>query len=294
MSSAAPASPKKTPLHARHRAAGARMVEYAGWDMPVEYAGIAQEHLAVRTHAGVFDVSHMGEIEIAGPDALDLVQWLTSNDASRLAIGQIQYSALTTDTGTFVDDLLVYRLADAHFLLVVNAANISAKDYEWMVAQARHRAGDRAVVNCSSRYALIALQGPAAQPILQTLTAIDLPAIRYYWFAAGEVAGVRVTVSPSPVTPKVQAVSRFTSSAAGVGRKTLGRRADRGEALRRRAMRPRRARHPAPRSRDAAVRQRHGCRDVGARSRTRSGSSGWKKPRLPRIRAASRADGRAP
>ena len=171
MSSAAPASPKKTPLHARHRAAGARMVEYAGWDMPVEYAGIAQEHLAVRTHAGVFDVSHMGEIEIAGPDALDLVQWLTSNDASRLAIGQIQYSALTTDTGTFVDDLLVYRLADAHFLLVVNAANI-VKDYEWMVAQTKQRAGDRAVVNCSSRYALIALQGPAAQPILQTLTAI--------------------------------------------------------------------------------------------------------------------------
>jgi aminomethyltransferase len=199
MSSAAPAPPKKTPLHARHRAAGARMVEYAGWDMPVEYAGIAQEHLAVRTHAGVFDVSHMGEIEIAGPDALDLVQWLTSNDASRLAIGQIQYSALTTDTGTFVDDLLVYRLADAHFLLVVNAANI-VKDYEWMVAQAKHHAGDRAVVNCSSRYALIALQGPSAEPILQTLTALDLPAIRYYWFAAGEVAGVRVTVSRTGYT----------------------------------------------------------------------------------------------
>jgi aminomethyltransferase len=175
------------------------MVEYAGWDMPVEYAGIVQEHLAVRTRAGVFDVSHMGEIEIAGPDALDLVQWLTSNDASRLAVGQIQYSALTTEAGTFVDDLLVYRLADAHFLLVVNAANI-VKDYEWMVAQAKSRVGDRSVVNCSSRYALIALQGPAAEHILQTLTAVDLPSIRYYWFAAGEVAGVRATISRTGYT----------------------------------------------------------------------------------------------
>jgi aminomethyltransferase len=175
------------------------MVEYAGWDMPVEYSGIVQEHLAVRTRAGVFDVSHMGEIEIAGPEALDLVQWLTSNDASRLAIGQIQYSALTTDAGTFVDDLLVYRLADAHFLLVVNAANI-VKDYEWMAGQARSRAGHTSVVNCSSRYALIALQGPQAQSILQTLTAIDLPAIRYYWFATGEVAGMRATVSRTGYT----------------------------------------------------------------------------------------------
>ncbi len=175
------------------------MVEYAGWDMPVEYSGIVQEHLAVRTRAGVFDVSHMGEIEIAGPEALDLVQWLTSNDASRLAVGQIQYSALTTDTGTFVDDLLVYRLADAHFLLVVNAANI-VKDYEWMAAQAKTRVGNASVVNCSSRYALIALQGPRAEPILQALTAIDLPAIRYYWFATGEVAGVRATVSRTGYT----------------------------------------------------------------------------------------------
>jgi aminomethyltransferase len=190
---------KKTPLHARHRASGARMVEYAGWDMPVEYGGIVQEHLAVRTRAGVFDVSHMGEIEIAGPDALALVQWITSNDASRLAIGQIQYSALTTDAGTFVDDLLVYRLAESHFLLVVNAANI-VKDYEWMAAQARTRGGDVSVVNSSSRYGLIAVQGPHAEQILQSLTAIDLPAIKYYWFANGEVAGVRATVSRTGYT----------------------------------------------------------------------------------------------
>src|SRR6266849_8755379 len=106
---------KKTPLHARHRALGARMVEFGGWDMPVEYSGINDEHIAVRTRAGLFDVSHMGEIEIAGADALKAVQYITSNDASRLADAQIQYSALTTPQGTFVDDVLTYRLAGDHF-----------------------------------------------------------------------------------------------------------------------------------------------------------------------------------
>src|SRR5580765_5803246 len=115
---------KKTPLHPRHRSLGARMVEFGGWDMPVEYTGIADEHMAVRTRAGVFDVSHMGEIEIAGKDALAAVQRITSNDAAKLKIGQIQYSGLMTADGTFVDDLLVYRMADQHCLLVVNASNI--------------------------------------------------------------------------------------------------------------------------------------------------------------------------
>ena len=175
------------------------MVEFGGWDMPVEYSGISDEHVAVRTRAGLFDVSHMGEIEIAGKDALALVQWLTSNDASRLAVGQIQYSALTTPAGTFVDDVLVYRMADEHYMLVVNAGNI-AKDHDWIRAQAAERGGDTAVVNASSRYALIALQGPEAQGILQTLTGIDLPGIKYYWFAHGEVAGVRATVSRTGYT----------------------------------------------------------------------------------------------
>ncbi len=133
------------------------------------------------------------------PDALATVQWLTSNDASKLAIGQAQYSALMTDRGTFVDDLLVYRLLEDHFLLVVNAGNIM-KDYEWIASQARLLGGDAAVVNCSSRYALLALQGPLAAEVLQTLTAIDLSAIRYYWFAVGEVAGIRATVSRTGYT----------------------------------------------------------------------------------------------
>src|SRR5215813_7979274 len=125
---------KKTPLHAAHIALGAHMVPFGGWDMPVEYSGITAEHMAVRTSAGLFDVSHMGEIEIAGADALAAVQRISSNDASRLAIGQIQYSALTSPEGTFVDDLLVYRWADSHYLLVVNAGSI-AKDYDWIKQQ---------------------------------------------------------------------------------------------------------------------------------------------------------------
>jgi aminomethyltransferase len=190
---------KKTPLHAKHRALGARMVEFGGWEMPVEYSGISEEHLAVRTRAGLFDVSHMGQIEVAGPDALPVIQWLSSNDASRLVVGQAQYSALTTPAGTFVDDILVYRLAGDHYMLVVNAANIM-KDFEWITAQAAARGGDAAVVNASSRYALLALQGPAALAVLQPLTGLELADMKYYRFAAGEVASVRATVSRTGYT----------------------------------------------------------------------------------------------
>src|SRR6476660_9569084 len=158
---------KQTPLHPRHRSLGARMVEFGGWDMPVEYTGIADEHLAVRTRAGVFDVSHMGEIEIAGKNALAAVQRISSNDASRLQVGQAHYSALTTFEGTFVDDMLVYRMAPNHFMMVVNASNID-KDYAWIAAQIRE-AGEAAAVDSSSRYALIAVQGPASVEVVQPL-----------------------------------------------------------------------------------------------------------------------------
>jgi aminomethyltransferase len=174
------------------------MVDFGGWDMPVEYTGIGDEHMAVRTRAGLFDVSHMGEIEIAGGDALAAVQRISSNDASKLAIGQAQYSALTTPQGTFVDDLLVYRLASDHFLLVVNAGNIE-KDYRWIAEQIKP-AGDAVAVNNSARYALVALQGPLAREILQPLTGVDLAAIKYYWFATGEVASIRTTVSRTGYT----------------------------------------------------------------------------------------------
>ena len=198
MAQSAPGSLKTTPLNARHRAHGARMVGFAGWDMPVEYSGIVDEHLAVRTRGGLFDVSHMGEIEIAGADALAAVQHITSNDAGRLAVGQIQYSALTTPQGTFVDDVLTYRITDEHFMLVVNGSNI-AKDFAWITEQIAGR-GDAVAVNTSSRYALLALQGPVAERVLQTLTGADLASLKYYWFTTGEVAGVRCTISRTGYT----------------------------------------------------------------------------------------------
>src|SRR5438309_7533401 len=167
MEQAATAPLKKTPLNARHRASGAKMVPFGGWDMPVEYSGIVDEHTAVRTRAGLFDVSHMGEIEIAGRDALAAVQRISSNDASKLQVGQAQYSGLLTPQGTFVDDLLVYRLAQEHFLLVVNAGNIP-KDYAWIAEQIKP-VGDAVAVDASSRYALLAIQGPAAKEVLQPL-----------------------------------------------------------------------------------------------------------------------------
>jgi aminomethyltransferase len=198
MEQAAAASLKKTPLHARHRSSGAKLVPFAGWEMPVEYTGITPEHMAVRERAGLFDVSHMGEIEIAGRDALAAVQRISCNDAARLQVGQAHYSGLLTPQGTFVDDLLVYRLAPAHFLLVVNAGNI-AKDYAWIAGHIA-AAGDAVAVDASSRYALLALQGPAARAVLQPLTAVDLGALKYYWFAHGEVAGVRSTISRTGYT----------------------------------------------------------------------------------------------
>ena len=187
-----------TPLHARHRALGARMTPFGGWDMPLQYSGIAEEHRAVRTAAGLFDVSHMGEVEIAGDDALAAVQRIASNDARKLQPGRAQYSALTTPEGTVVDDLLVYQLAAGHYLLVINAANI-AKDVAWIRKEIAP-AGDAVAVNASSRYALIALQGPRAAAILQALTAVELDGIEYYTFANGEVANVRATISRTGYT----------------------------------------------------------------------------------------------
>jgi aminomethyltransferase len=198
MAQAVPGTLKKTPLNARHRSLGARMVEFGGWDMPVEYSSLVDEHMAVRTRAGLFDVSHMGEIEIAGRDALAAVQHITSNDASRLSQHQAQYSALTTPEGTFVDDVLTYRLGDEHFMLVVNGSNI-IKDFTWITRQIA-TFGDVVAVNTSSRYALLAIQGPVARDILQALTGVNLAELKYYWFTTGEVASVAGTISRTGYT----------------------------------------------------------------------------------------------
>jgi aminomethyltransferase len=192
----APGTPlKQTPLNAAHRALGAKMVPFGAWDMPLQYRGILEEHRAVRSAAGLFDVSHMGEVEFRGPRALAALQRLTSNDASKLQIGQIQYSALTTDAGTFVDDLTVYRLAYDRFLATLNASNIE-KDVRWM----RERAAGAEILDLSDETALVAIQGPRAAEILQRATSIDLAPIPYYRFARGTVAGADALLSRTGYT----------------------------------------------------------------------------------------------
>ena len=187
---------KKTPLNAIHRQLGARMVEFAGWDMPVQYAGPIPEHLGVRTRAGLFDVSHMGEIEVKGPNALATVQMVTCNDASKLAFGQVQYSALTTPNGAFVDDILVHRMGEKHFFICVNASN-QDKDYAWI---REHALPNTEVLFRSPEFAQIALQGPRSVEILQPLVNVDLSQIKYYWFTEGKTCGFNTIIARTGYT----------------------------------------------------------------------------------------------
>jgi aminomethyltransferase len=190
-----PAS-KKTPLNAIHHQLGAKMINYAGWDMPVQYAGPIREHLAVRLKAGIFDVSHMGELEIKGPSAQDTIQRLTCNDINSLAVSQCQYSALTTPNGAFIDDLVIYRMSDDHFLLCVNASN-QEKDYQWIRENAL---SNTEVAFRSHDYSQLAVQGPKALDILQPLTKINLASMKYYWFALGKFSGAESLVSRTGYT----------------------------------------------------------------------------------------------
>ena len=165
------------------------MVEFGGWEMPVEYSGIIQEHLAVRQAAGLFDVSHMGEIEVSGPRALSLLQYITCNDASRLKDFQAQYSALMLPKGSAIDDCVVHRFSEDHYFLCVNAAN-TERDFDWMV---QHNTAGAEVRNVSSEYAQLALQGPRAPEILSKLTETSLAGLKYYWFCRArccEVEGI--------------------------------------------------------------------------------------------------------
>lgn len=174
------------------------MVDFGGWDMPVQYpAGTVEEHLRTRTHAGLFDVSHMGEIELRGPDAIPFVNYLVSNDAAKLFDGQAQYSALTTPEGTVIDDLLVYRFASDHLLLVVNAGT-TEKDWHWIISH--HKSGSVELRNASSDWCQIAIQGPDALQILQALAELPLAKIKYYHFRQGAVDGVAATISRTGYT----------------------------------------------------------------------------------------------
>jgi len=180
---------RKTALNAVHRQMGAKMVDFNGWDMPVEYpasmgCGIINEHMAVRTGVGIFDVSHMGDIRLAGPQALAAVQHISMNDASRLAIGQAQYSALLYPQGTFVDDVIVHRLGEDEYLLVINAGT-REKDFTWVRDNTREF--DCAVENLSDDFTQIAIQGPKAVDLLQKMTDVDLSTVKFYWVTRGNI-----------------------------------------------------------------------------------------------------------
>ena len=191
---------KTTPLNQIHRQLGARMVDFGGWDMPVQYSGVIAEHLAVRTTAGLFDVSHMGEIEVSGAQAFDFLQYATTNDVSKLVDGQVQYTALCYETGGVVDDLTLYRFAADRYLLCVNASN-SDKDFAWLQdLQQNSDFNDLSLINRSEEYAQLALQGPVAAKILAKLTTVDLASIEFYRFTEGTVAGIEMIISRTGYT----------------------------------------------------------------------------------------------
>ena len=185
---------RKTALNATHRQLGAKMVDFSGWDMPVEYprhGGLMKEHLAVRTAVGVFDVSHMGDIRVHGPQALAAVQHVTMNDASKMAVGQCQYSAMLYPQGTFVDDVIVHKMADDDYLLVINAGT-REKDVNWVINNTK--TFNCTIEHLSDNFTQIAIQGPKAEATLQKLTDADLSKVKFYWFTYGAVCGLPNTL----------------------------------------------------------------------------------------------------
>src|SRR5277367_3103795 len=194
--SQAASSLRTTPLHSTHRRMGAKTVDFGGWDMPVQYSGLLDEHHTVRQRVGIFDVSHMGEIEVRGPEALKLVDYISTNNASKLKIGQAHYSGLLYEHGGFVDDILVHKVAPDSFFICVNASN-QKKDFDHIVA---HNTFDAEVIYASEQYAQIAVQGPRALETLQKLTTTQLAPIKYYWFTDGEVSRTQARIARTGYT----------------------------------------------------------------------------------------------
>ena len=188
---------KKTPLNQLEHEFGGKMVDFGGWELPVQYTGILEEHEAVRTRAGIFDVSHMGEVTVKGPQALALLQRTTCNDVSKLENGRAQYNGLLYPTGGFVDDILIYRNSPDDYFVVVNASNTD-KDFEWLAEAAKGLDVD--VKNVSAKYAQLAIQGPESQRLLQPITDVDLASMKYYRFARGKVDGAEAIVSRTGYT----------------------------------------------------------------------------------------------
>ena len=182
---------RKTALNSVHRQLGAKMVDFGGWDMPVEYSGLIAEHMAVRTGVGLFDVSHMGDIQLRGPESLDAIQHICMNDASKLQVGQAHYSAMLYPQGTFVDDVIVHKLSDNDYLIVINAGT-REKDFSWVKTNAQKFHCH--VSDYSDYYTQLAIQGPKAAETLQKLTKVDLSTIKFYWFKWGTVCGLPNTL----------------------------------------------------------------------------------------------------
>jgi len=189
----------RTPLYHVHKQLGGRLIEFGGWEMPVQYSSIIDEHLAVRSNVGIFDVSHMGELEIRGPKSLSLIQKLITNDAAKLVDGQVLYTPMCTETGGIIDDLLLYRFAADRYMLVVNASNIE-KDLEWIHT---HNETGVEIESQSDETALVALQGRNAPQCLQTLTDVNVEAVNYYRFTEGEVAGIPTVISRTGYTGEI-------------------------------------------------------------------------------------------
>ncbi len=188
---------KRTPLYEVHKHHQGKMIDFGGWELPVQYTGIIQEHQLVRTQAGIFDVSHMGEILITGEKAEAFIQYLMTNDVTRIKDNQVQYTLMCYPDGGVVDDLIVYRYSNQHYLLVVNASNVD-KDYEWITS---HIVEGVKVTNVSDQYAQIAVQGPKAQEILQKISTTDLSCIRFFWFEPqAELAGIQCMISRTGYT----------------------------------------------------------------------------------------------
>ena len=276
---------QRTPLYDVHVRAGARMVEFAGWEMPVQYAGILEEHEAVRTRVGLFDVSHMGEVVFRGPRALEALNRLFTNDLSKIADGQAQYGCLCRETGGIVDDVVVYRRAADDLLVCVNAGN-RQKDFEWLAGHA----GGADVRNESDDWAQLALQGPLAAQLLQRLTALDLSPIRSYRFGDGDVAGVPCLVARTGYTGEdgFELFCGPEAASRALGRAHRGRRA-RGDP----AVRPRRARLAAARDGLPPLRLRHGRRHDAARGGAGLGREA-RQGRLHRARRARAPEGAGP
>ena len=198
---------KRTAFYEIHKSLGAKIVEFAGFEMPVQYSGITEEHMSVRNSVGVFDVSHMGEFQVRGKDALPFLQRVTVNDVAKLTEGRVQYSAMCYDNGGIVDDLLVYNAGD-HYMLVVNASNIT-KDFAWLQSQVK---GDVKMTDASDDFSLLAIQGPKSSDTLQKLTSVALANLEYYHFTRGTVAGVPMIISRTGYTGELGFEIYFESS----------------------------------------------------------------------------------